>query len=35
VHTLPMSDLADWRGTRADAGRVAPRGFPRSNKFGG
>jgi topoisomerase-4 subunit A len=35
VHTLSMRDLADWRGNRADAGRVAPRGFPRSNKFGG
>jgi topoisomerase IV subunit A len=35
VHTLPMRDLADWRGNRADAGRVAPKGFPRSNKFGG
>jgi topoisomerase IV subunit A len=34
VHTLAMRELADWRGTRADAGRVAPKGFPRSNKFG-
>ena len=31
--TLSMADLADWRGNRADAGRVAPKGFPRSNKF--
>jgi topoisomerase-4 subunit A len=32
--TLSMRELADWRGNRADAGRIAPRGFPRSNKFG-
>ncbi len=32
--TLSMSELADWRGNRADAGRIVPRGFPRSNKFG-
>jgi len=32
--TLGMSDLADWRGNRADAGRIVPKGFPRSNKFG-
>ena len=32
--TLSMNELADWRGNRADAGRMAPRGFPRSNKFG-
>jgi topoisomerase-4 subunit A len=32
--TLSMNELADWRGNRADAGRIAPRGFPRSNKFG-
>ena len=24
---------ADWRGNRADAGRLAPKGFPRTNKF--
>ena len=35
VHITPMRELADWRGTRADAGRLAPRGFPRSNRFGG
>ncbi len=34
VFTLSMKDLADWRGNRADAGRIAPKGFPRSNKFG-
>jgi topoisomerase IV subunit A len=32
--TLPMSELRDWIGERAQAGRLAPRGFPKSNKFG-
>ena len=32
--TLPMSALKDWVGERAQAGRLAPRGFPKSNKFG-
>ncbi len=27
-------ELADWRGNRADAGRLPPKGFPKSNKFG-
>lgn len=31
--TLPMKELQDWRGNRADAGRLAPKGFPKSNKF--
>ncbi len=31
--TLPIKDLKDWRGNRADAGRLAPKGFPKSNKF--
>ena len=31
--TLTMKELSDWRGNRADAGRIAPKGFPRSNKF--
>lgn len=26
-------DLAEWRAKRATAGRMAPRGFPRDNKF--
>src|SRR6476660_9850758 len=30
---LPMKELKDWRGTRADAGRIAPKGFPKNNKF--
>jgi topoisomerase-4 subunit A len=31
--TLTLKELADWRGNRADAGRLAPKGFPKSNKF--
>jgi topoisomerase-4 subunit A len=31
--TLSLKELADWRGNRADAGRIAPKGFPRINKF--
>ncbi len=33
-YTLPWSDLKEWVGERAQAGRMAPKGFPRSNKFG-
>src|SRR5690606_27013074 len=29
-----MSELKDWLGTRAQAGRLPPSGFPRSNRFG-
>ncbi len=29
----PMAELADWIGDRAQAGRQAPNGFPRSNRF--
>jgi topoisomerase-4 subunit A len=32
--TLSLKELGDWRGNRADAGRIAPKGFPRTNKFG-
>jgi topoisomerase-4 subunit A len=32
--TLPYAELKDWVGERAQAGRMAPRGFPKSNKFG-
>ncbi len=35
VFTLSLKELADWRGNRADAGRLAPKGFPKVNKFGG
>jgi len=29
-----VTDLADWIGERAQAGKLPPKGFPRSNKFG-
>ncbi|MGE0850833.1 MAG: DNA topoisomerase IV subunit A [Hyphomicrobiaceae bacterium] len=32
--TVSMGELSDWVGERAQAGRLAPRGFPKSNKFG-
>jgi topoisomerase-4 subunit A len=32
--TLTMKELSEWRGNRADAGRLAPKGFPKINKFG-
>jgi topoisomerase-4 subunit A len=35
VFTLSLKELADWRGNRGDAGRLAPKGFPKSNKFDG
>ena len=28
-----LNDYAEWLGARASAGRMAPRGFPRSNRF--
>ncbi len=31
--TRTEADLAEWRGKRAGTGRMAPRGFPRDNKF--
>jgi topoisomerase-4 subunit A len=31
--TRTETDLADWIGKRAGAGRMAPRGFPRDNRF--
>ena len=34
VFNLSLKDLADWRGNRADAGRLAPQGFPKTNMFG-
>ncbi len=34
VFTQSLKELADWRGNRADAGRLAPKGFPKSNTFG-
>ena len=35
AYSLSLRELADWRGNRADAGRLAPKGFPRSNRFSG
>ena len=32
--TRTESEIADWVGKRGAAGRLAPKGFPRSNKFG-
>ncbi len=31
--TRTESELAEWTGKRASAGRMAPRGFPRDNKY--
>ena len=31
--TRTETDLTEWTGKRASAGRMAPRGFPRNNKF--
>jgi topoisomerase-4 subunit A len=31
---MSMSELKEWVGQRAQAGRIVPKGFPRSNKFG-
>ena len=31
--TRTEADLAEWQGPRAGAGKMAPRGFPRDNKF--
>jgi topoisomerase-4 subunit A len=32
--TRTEMNLAEWQGKRAAAGRMAPRGFPQSNRFG-
>ena len=32
--TLSWSDVREWAGQRSQAGKLAPKGFPRSNKFG-
>ncbi len=34
VFNRSMDEMRDWLGHRGDAGRLAPMGFPRSNKFG-
>jgi len=31
--TRTETDLAEWQGPRASAGKMAPRGFPRDNRF--
>jgi len=31
----PLSELKEWQGERAQAGRTPPQGFPRSNRFRG
>lgn len=31
--TVGQDDLAEWIAKRAGAGRMAPRGFPRDNRF--
>ncbi len=33
--SLTRGELRDWRGNRADAGRLAPKGFPKANRFNG
>ncbi|MGM0585192.1 MAG: DNA gyrase C-terminal beta-propeller domain-containing protein, partial [Pseudomonadota bacterium] len=35
TRTVAGDDLAEWEGKRATAGRMAPRGFPRDNRFPG
>ncbi|WP_428030068.1 DNA topoisomerase IV subunit A [Ancylobacter sp.] len=32
--TWTVTDLTEWRGERAGAGRLPPKGFPRNNRFG-
>jgi topoisomerase IV subunit A len=32
--TVSAAELKDWIGNRAEAGRLPPKGFPKSNKFG-
>ncbi len=34
VFTRSRADLAEWIGERASAGRMVPKGFPRTGKFG-
>ena len=33
TRTVAAAELAEWIGARASAGRMAPRGFPRENRF--
>jgi topoisomerase-4 subunit A len=32
--TVSQTDLAEWIGHRAEAGRLPPKGFPKNNRFG-
>ncbi len=32
--SFTLNELRDWTGERAQSGRLAPKGFPRSNRFG-
>ena len=32
--SFTVTDLKDWFGERAQAGRLPPKGFPRNNRFG-
>jgi topoisomerase-4 subunit A len=34
VHTRGLKELKDWRGNRADAGRIRPERFLTNNTFG-
>ena len=34
LHTRELKELKEWQGDRAQAGRIAPQGFPKSNRFG-
>ena len=33
--TVAAADLRDWIGTRAETGRLPPKGFPKTNRFEG
>jgi topoisomerase-4 subunit A len=33
--TVARAEIKDWIGTRAEAGRLPPKGFPKSNRFSG
>jgi len=33
--TVSQADLKDWIGNRGEAGRLPPKGFPKTNMFGG
>jgi topoisomerase IV subunit A len=35
AHSRSRADLLEWMGDRAQAGRIAPKGFPRSGRFSG